>query len=155
MLSGMASPRSQLFCDGGIHRQANVRRARRHNGRGREVGSVGGVRGNTEGYYGYVRLTWFHCTPVNDWFTNFRSLRNIFEKVPYSCAGCPTGKGEKLNSSQGESSHAINLAVAYFPSISCGGILRTSTVLRLSMSDLHLNLGENHATSSTNLKKSC
>ena len=36
-----------------------------------------------------------------------------------SCAGCPIGNGEKLNSSQAEQSLATNSAVSYFPSISC------------------------------------
>ena len=45
---------------------------------------------------------------------------NININIPCSCAGCPTGNGEKLNCSQAKQSQAINLAVAKFSSISCG-----------------------------------
>ena len=46
--------------------------------------------------------------------------RKVEYHLPCSCAGCPTGNGEKRNMSQAEQSQAINLAVAYFTSISCG-----------------------------------
>ena len=54
----------------------------------------------------------------NIWYRS--QIKITQEHLPCSCAGCPTGNGEKLNSTQAKPTHANNSGVAYFASISCG-----------------------------------